>query len=147
MRLQFSLREVLRSLGDIRLCLTLETAGSPQVAQTSSDKPLLHLHLTSAHTTLFSCMLLHVRYMILHFMSHLFCVQLPEVDIDVSWIMIGKTCNHHSSGSCCPKALPFVVHSDMIQLCMYMCACMCVALCVGLCWVNAEPFKTLLKPL
>lgn len=75
MRLQFSLQEALCPLGHSRLSLTLETAGSLEVASVSSHKPLLHfLHIG------FQCgMLLHVHYMIMHFVSCLFYAQMPEV--------------------------------------------------------------------
>lgn len=75
MRLQFSLQEALRSLGDALLSLTLETAGSLQVAEASSDNPLLHC----LHIELQCGILLHVHYMIMQFMSCLVCVQLSEV--------------------------------------------------------------------
>lgn len=57
------------------LSLTLETAGSLQVAEASPANPLLHF----LHIGLQCGIVLHVHYTIMQLVSCIFCVQLPEV--------------------------------------------------------------------
>ncbi len=121
------------SLGDDRLSLTLETTGSLQVAENSSDKPLLHfLHI--AWTLLWYCM--HARW---------FCIFCSVFFVQFSEVVLRHLCQLdydrkgvQSSFQLLSKALPFAVHSDMIQLCV--CVCVCV---LG----DSRILKTPLKPL
>lgn len=129
-RLQFSLQDTLCSRGHSGRSLTLETAGSLQVAQTSSEKPLLHF----LHIGLQCGMLLHVNHIILHFVSFLFRVQLPEVVASHSCQLDYNKKGVQSSFQRKPlsKALSFAVHSNMIQL----------GVCVGWKQKSQNAFKT-----